>query len=198
LSIEAVFQAGLQTLAPLFEGQAADATEENIQARIRGLLLMAYSNKFHSLLLTTGNKSELATGYCTLYGDMCGVLAVIGDLFKTEVYALARSLNRDKAVIPESVLTKAPSAELRPDQTDQDSLPPYDLLDQILNLYLLHSKTLEEITAAGFEEELVKNVLSMVGKAEFKRRQAPPVLKVSPRAFGTGRRIPIARAIHEA
>ncbi len=198
LSIETMFQAGLQTLAPVFKGQSADSTEENLQARIRGLLLMAYSNKFHSLLLTTGNKSELATGYCTLYGDMCGVLAVIGDLFKTEVYALARSLNREKTLIPESVLTKAPSAELKPDQTDQDSLPPYDLLDQILHLYLLQSKTLEEITAAGFEEGLVKSVLTMVGKAEFKRRQAPPVLKVSPRAFGTGRRIPIARTIHEA
>jgi NAD+ synthase (glutamine-hydrolysing) len=129
---------------------------------------------------------------------MCGVLAVIGDLFKTEVYALARSINREKEVIPKSVLNKAPSAELKPEQTDQDRLPPYDLLDQILQLYLLQSKTLEEITAAGFEEELVKSVLSMVGKAEFKRRQAPPVLKVSTRAFGTGRRIPIARTIHEA
>ena len=198
LSIEAMFEASMQTLAPVFTGKSADATEENLQARIRGILLMAYSNKFHSLLLTTGNKSELATGYCTLYGDMCGVLAVIGDLFKTEVYALARSLNRDKVVIPESVLTKAPSAELRPDQTDQDSLPPYELLDQILQLYLLDSYTLEQITAAGFEEQLVKQVLTMVGKAEFKRRQAPPVLKVSPRAFGTGRRIPIARHIHEA
>jgi NAD+ synthase (glutamine-hydrolysing) len=198
LSIEGMFQAGLQTLAPVFKGRAADVTEENIQARIRGLLLMAYSNKFHSLLLTTGNKSELATGYCTLYGDMCGVLAVIGDLFKTEVYALARGLNRENAVIPESVLNKAPSAELRPDQTDQDSLPPYELLDQILHLYLLQSKTLEEITSAGYEVDLVKNILTMVGRAEFKRRQAPPVLKVSPRAFGTGRRIPIARAIHEA
>jgi NAD+ synthase (glutamine-hydrolysing) len=198
LSIEEMFQAGLETLAPVFEDRPADTTEENIQSRIRGLLLMAYSNKFHSLLLTTGNKSELATGYCTLYGDMCGVLAVIGDLFKTEVYALARSLNREKTVIPESILTKAPSAELRPDQTDQDSLPPYDLLDQILHLYLLQSKTLEEITAAGFDGKLVKDVLTMVGRAEFKRRQAPPVLKVSPRAFGTGRRIPLARAIHEA
>jgi NAD+ synthase (glutamine-hydrolysing) len=198
LSIEAMFEAGLRTLAPVFQGRSADATEENLQARIRGLLLMAYANKFHSLLLTTGNKSELATGYCTLYGDMCGVLAVIGDLFKTDVYSLARSLNRDKVVIPESILTKAPSAELRPDQTDQESLPPYDLLDQILQLYLLDSYTLEQITAAGFDEQLVKQVLTMVGKAEFKRRQAPPVLKVSPRAFGTGRRIPIARSIHEA
>ena len=198
LSIEGMFRAGLETLAPVFEDKPLDATEENLQARIRGLLLMAFSNKFHSLLLTTGNKSELATGYCTLYGDMCGVLAVIGDLFKTEVYALARSLNREKEVIPESVLSKAPSAELRPDQTDQDNLPPYDLLDQILELYLLQNKTFEEITALGYETGLVKSVLNMVGKAEFKRRQAPPVLKVSPRAFGTGRRIPIARTIHEA
>lgn len=198
LSIEEMFRAGLETLAPVFKDKPLDVTEENLQARIRGLLLMAFSNKFHSLLLATGNKSELATGYCTLYGDMCGVLAVIGDLFKTEVYALARSLNREKEVIPESVLTKAPSAELRPDQIDQDSLPPYDLLDQILEQYLLQNKTFEEITALGYEAGLVKSVLNMVGKAEFKRRQAPPVLKVSPRAFGTGRRIPIARTIHEA
>jgi NAD+ synthase (glutamine-hydrolysing) len=198
LSIEEMFRVGLETLVPVFKDKPLDATEENLQARIRGLLLMAFSNKFHSLLLATGNKSELATGYCTLYGDMCGVLAVIGDLFKTEVYALARSLNRDKEVIPESVLTKAPSAELRPEQTDQDSLPPYDLLDQILELYLLQNKTFEEITALGYKASLVKSVLNMVGKAEFKRRQAPPVLKVSPRAFGTGRRIPIARTIHEA
>ena len=193
-----MFEAGLKTLAPVFEGLPADEAEENLQARIRGLLLMAYSNKFHSLLLNTGNKSELATGYCTLYGDMCGMLSVIGDLFKTEVYALARSLNRDGELIPESVLTKAPTAELKADQTDQDSLPPYELLDQILDLYVLQNKTFEEITAAGYEAELVKGVLSMVGRAEFKRRQAPPVLKVSPRAFGTGRRIPIARIIHEA
>ena len=198
LSIEEMFRAGLETLAPVFGDKPLDVTEENLQARIRGLLLMAFSNKFHSLLLATGNKSELATGYCTLYGDMCGVLAVIGDLFKTEVYALARSLNREKQVIPESVLTKAPSAELRPDQTDQDSLPPYDLLDQILEQYLLQNKTFEEITALGYKADLVRSVLNMVGKAEFKRRQAPPVLKVSPRAFGTGRRIPIARTIHEA
>jgi NAD+ synthase (glutamine-hydrolysing) len=182
----------------VFAGRPPDLAEENLQARIRGLLLMAYSNKMHSLLLTTGNKSELATGYCTLYGDMCGVLAVIGDLFKTEVYALARHLNRNGQLIPESILDKAPSAELRPNQTDQDTLPPYELLDQILELYLLQSKTREEIAAAGYEPELVSRVLSMVGRAEFKRRQAPPVLKVSPRAFGTGRRIPIARKIHEA
>jgi NAD+ synthase (glutamine-hydrolysing) len=198
LPIEEVFAAGLSALAPLFADRAADATEENLQARIRGLLLMAYANKFHSLLLTTGNKSELATGYSTLYGDMCGVLAVIGDLFKTEVYALARSLNRGGEIIPASIISKAPSAELRPDQTDQDTLPPYELLDQVLQLYLLNNKTREEITAQGYDGGLVHEVLSMVAKAEFKRRQAPPVLKVSPRAFGTGRRIPIARHIYEA
>ncbi len=198
LPIEDIFQASLKTLAPVFQDCDPDSSEENLQARIRGLLLMAYSNKFHSLLLTTGNKSELATGYCTLYGDMSGVLAVIGDLFKTEVYALARSLNREREVIPESVLNKAPSAELRPDQTDQDTLPPYELLDRILELYIIRNQTCEEITARGYDTQLVREVLTMVGKAEFKRRQAPPVLKVSLRAFGTGRRIPIARRIHEA
>ncbi len=197
LSIERIFEASLQSLDPVFQDQSADTTEENLQARIRGLLLMAYANKFHSLLLTTGNKSELAAGYCTLYGDMCGVLAVIGDLFKTEVYALARFLNRQATVIPESVLGKAPSAELRPNQTDQDTLPPYELLDQILELYLLENKTCQQIKDLGYDSGLVNDVLSMVGKAEFKRRQAPPVLKVSARAFGTGRRIPIARSIHE-
>jgi NAD+ synthase (glutamine-hydrolysing) len=198
LPIEALFTASLQTLAPVFAGRPADLTEENLQARIRGLLLMAWSNKTGSLLLTTGNKSEIATGYCTLYGDMCGVLAVIGDLFKTEVYGLARHLNRGGELIPQATIDKAPSAELRPNQTDQDTLPPYDLLDQILALYLLESKTREEITSLGYDRELVSRVLGMVGRAEFKRRQAAPVLKVSPRAFGTGRRIPIARTIHEA
>jgi len=198
VSIEALFQAGLQTLEPAFEGRPPDLTEENLQARIRGMLLMAWSNKMHSLLLTTGNKSEIATGYCTLYGDMCGVLAVIGDLFKTEVYALARHLNRDGELIPQAIIDKAPSAELRPDQTDQDTLPPYELLDRILELYLLQSKTREEIASLGYDARLVGDVLGMVGRAEFKRRQAAPVLKVSPRAFGTGRRIPIARKIHEA
>ena len=198
LPIEEVFTAGLSTLGPVFGDREPDATEENLQARIRGMLLMAYANKFRSLLPTTGNKSELATGYSTLYGDMCGVLAVIGDLFKTEVYALARSLNRRDQVIPESIISKAPSAELRPNQTDQDTLPPYETLDQILGLYLLDNKTLDEITALGYPGDLVREVLRMVARAEFKRRQAPPVLKVSPRAFGTGRRIPIARHIYEA
>ena len=199
LPIEAPFEAFLESLQPHFEGTEPDLTEENLQARIRGTLLMAYSNKYQgSLLLATGNKSELATGYCTLYGDMCGGLAVIGDLFKTEVYALCRHINRNDEVIPEAILTKAPSAELRPDQKDEDSLPPYDLLDQVLSRYLLESKTGEEIVASGYDRDLVSHVLGLVGRAEYKRRQAPPVLKVSPKAFGTGRRMPIARAVYEA
>jgi NAD+ synthase (glutamine-hydrolysing) len=196
LSIEEAFGAFLRTLEPVFEGKAPDIAEENIQARIRGTLLMAYSNKFNSLLLTTGNKSELATGYCTLYGDMSGGLAVIGDLLKVQVYALARAINARGTLIPESILKKAPSAELRPGQTDQDSLPPYDVLDGILEPYLVRNQSAEEISARGYDPALVKSVIGMVEKAEYKRRQAPPVLKVSPKAFGTGRRIPIARKFY--
>ncbi len=197
VSIEPAFQASLASLRPVFRGAAPDSAEENLQARLRGTLLMAYGNKFHSLLLATGNKSELATGYCTLYGDMCGGLAPIGDLLKTEVYALARRLNRDAGVIPETVFTKPPSAELKPDQTDQDTLPPYEELDRILGSYLLGNATSAEISAGGENPETVRRVLDMVSRAEFKRRQAAPVLKVTPRAFGTGRRIPIARRFHE-
>jgi len=195
LSIEEIFASYLHTLAPAFEGKKPDITEENIQARIRGTLLMAWSNKLNSLLLTTGNKSELATGYCTLYGDMNGGLAVIGDLLKMQVYALARSINRRKPVIPEAILTKAPSAELRPDQTDQDSLPPYETLDAILEAHLVKNRSAEQIASDGLDLGLVQSVIAMVEKAEYKRRQAPPVLKVSPKAFGTGRRVPIARKI---
>ncbi len=195
LSIEEIFGAYLGTLAPVFEGRTPDIAEENIQARIRGTLLMAYSNKFNSLLLTTGNKSELAVGYCTLYGDMSGGLAVIGDLLKGQVYSLARFINNRKPLIPEAILTKAPSAELRPNQTDQDSLPPYETLDAILEEYLVENKSAEEIAGNGFDPALVRSVLRMVDKAEYKRRQAPPVLKVSPKAFGTGRRVPIARKV---
>ncbi len=180
-------------LSDVFRGRAADVTEENIQSRIRGNLLMALSNKFGSLLLTTGNKSELAVGYCTLYGDMNGGLAVIGDVPKTMVYRIARWRNRGKADIPEAVLTKAPSAELRPDQTDQDTLPPYDVLDQILELHIEHCQSAEEIVAQGFDEQTVRRVLRMVRIAEFKRKQAAPVLKVTSRAFGTGWRMPIVR-----
>ena len=198
MPIEKPFEAFLETLEPHFEGYDPDVTEENLQARIRGTLLMAYSNKTGSLLLATGNKSELAAGYCTLYGDMCGGLAVIGDLFKTEVYAICRHINRNGEVIPEGIITKPPSAELRPDQKDEDSLPPYDLLDQVLDHYLLRSETGEEIVSLGYEKDLVEQVLRLVGRAEYKRRQAPPVLKVSRKAFGTGRRMPIARTIYEA
>jgi len=197
VSIEPAFQASLASLQPVFRGAAPDSAEENLQARLRGTLLMAYGNKFHSLLLATGNKSELATGYCTLYGDMCGGLAPIGDLLKTEVYALARRLNRDAVIIPETVFTKPPSAELKPDQTDQDTLPPYEELDRILGSYLLGNATGAEISAGGENPGTVRRVLDMVSRAEFKRRQAAPVLKVTPRAFGTGRRIPIARRFHE-
>jgi NAD+ synthase (glutamine-hydrolysing) len=200
LPIEGPFTAYLDLLEPKFEGRAQDLAEENLQARIRGAILMAWSNKFGSLLLATGNKSELSAGYCTLYGDMCGGLAPIGDLLKTEVFALSRSINAraGRAVIPEATLTKPPSAELRPNQVDQDSLPPYDVLDRILDLYIVHNLGAAEIVARGLEAALVERVIAMVGKAEYKRRQAAPVLKVSPRSFGMGRRVPIARALYEA
>ncbi len=205
LPILDVYTAFESTLAPLFQGMEQDVTEENLQARIRGTLLMAWSNKTGSLTLTTGNKSELAVGYCTLYGDMCGGLSVIGDLLKTEVYALARHFNRHGEVIPEAIITKAPSAELRPDQRDEDSLPPYPVLDHILREYLIGNRTFSQIVdgpppAGGYpppDGETVSRVLSLVGRSEYKRRQAPPVLKVSPRAFGTGRRMPVARRIYE-
>ena len=182
-----------QTLAGAFEGRAPDVTEENIQSRIRGNLLMALSNKFGSLLLTTGNKSELAVGYCTLYGDMNGGLAVIADLPKMMVYRVVRWRNQRKPDIPEAILTKAPSAELRPDQKDQDTLPPYELLDQILELHVEQCQSAEEIIAQGFEEQTVRRVLRLVRMAEFKRKQAAPGLKVTSRAFGTGWRMPIVR-----
>jgi NAD+ synthase/NAD+ synthase (glutamine-hydrolysing) len=180
-------------LADVFRGREPDVTEENIQSRIRGGLLMAISNKFSSLLLTTGNKSEIAVGYCTLYGDMNGGLAVIADLPKMMVYRVSRWRNRRREDIPEAILTKAPSAELRPGQTDQDSLPPYELLDQILELHVEQSKSAEEIIARGFDEATVRRVVRLVRSAEFKRKQAAPGLKVTSRAFGTGWRMPIAR-----
>ncbi len=193
LPISAIMHAYDETLAETFRGLMRDVTEENIQSRIRGNLLMALSNKFGSLLLTTGNKSEISVGYCTLYGDMNGGLAVIADLPKMMVYRVARWRNQREPVIPEAILTKAPSAELRPNQTDQDSLPPYELLDQILELHVEQSQSAEEIVARGFEEATVRRVLRMVRMAEFKRKQAAPVLKVTSRAFGTGWRMPIAR-----
>lgn len=203
LPIEPVFAAFLDSLAGVFENRPFDIAEENLQARIRGSLLMAFSNKFDSMLLTTGNKSELAMGYCTLYGDMNGALGPIGDLFKTEVFALCKRINEraveagGKIIIPETIIAKPPSAELRPDQKDQDSLPPYETLDEILRLYLYQNLSADEIVKRGWDGDLAARIIKTVARAEFKRRQAPPVLKVSPRAFGMGRRMPIARAIYE-
>ncbi len=194
IPIEGPFKAYLDTLAPTFEGRKPDVTEENLQARIRGNLLMAISNKFGHLVLSTGNKSELAVGYTTLYGDMAGGLAVIADVPKTRVYELARYINERESVIPKSVLTKPPSAELRPDQTDQDSLPPYEVLDSILQAYVEDARPVDEIVALGHDRELVMEVVRRVDTNEYKRYQAPPALKVTPRAFGTGWRMPIARA----
>jgi NAD+ synthase (glutamine-hydrolysing) len=193
LPIGGIMQAFDETLADVFAGRPRDVTEENIQARIRGNLLMALSNKLGALLLTTGNKSELAVGYCTLYGDMSGGLAVIADVPKTMVYRIARWLNARRPVIPEAILRKPPSAELRPNQTDQDSLPPYDVLDAILERHVEHHESLEQIVEAGFDPDTVRHVLRMVRAAEFKRRQAAPGLKVTDRAFGSGWRMPIAR-----
>jgi NAD+ synthase/NAD+ synthase (glutamine-hydrolysing) len=194
LPIAGVMGAFEATLAEAFAGRPADVTEENIQARARGNLLMALSNKFGSLLLTTGNKSELSVGYCTLYGDMSGGLAVIADLPKTRVYSVCDWINRGDEVIPASILTKAPSAELRPNQTDQDSLPPYDELDAILERHVERYQSQAEIVAAGFDAATVARVLRLVRTAEFKRRQAAPGLRITERAFGTGWRMPVARA----
>ena len=180
-------------LAGAFEGRPEDATEENLQARLRGVTMMALSNKFGSLLLTTGNKSELAVGYCTLYGDMCGGLAVISDLPKTLVYALSRWINRDREIIPADTIEKPPSAELRPNQTDQDSLPPYDVLDAILALYVEENLPVCEIVARGHDEALVRRITGLVDRNEYKREQAAPGLKVTGRAFGMGRRLPLAQ-----
>jgi NAD+ synthetase len=187
------FEVMKKGLCPIFEGKPEDATEENLQARLRGVTLMALSNKFGSLLLTTGNKSELAVGYCTLYGDMCGGLAVISDLPKTLVYELSRWINRNGEIIPASTIEKPPSAELRPDQTDQDSLPPYDLLDAVLALYVEENLSLGEIVARGYDETLVRRIAGMVDRNEYKRKQAAPGLKVTGRAFGMGRILPLAQ-----
>jgi len=195
LSIADVVASAETTLAPLFAGRPRDIAEENIQARARGLLLMAISNKFNSLLLTTGNKSELAVGYCTLYGDMCGGLAVISDVFKTQVYALSRWINltAGREIIPRSTIEKPPSAELRPDQTDQDSLPPYDELDALLKGYVEQGLSRAELVARGFPAAMVNDVIRKVDLNEYKRKQAAPGLKITPLAFGVGRRIPIVQ-----
>ena len=193
LPISDLFQGFTHLLEPIFAGTKPDLTEENLQSRIRGTIMMALSNKFSSLVLTTGNKSEMAVGYCTLYGDMVGALAVIGDLVKTRVYALSRWVNRNGEVIPEAILTKAPSAELRPDQKDTDSLPPYEVLDPILEAYVERYETTAQIVSTyGFASSIVEHVVQLVERTEYKRQQAAPVLKVTPKSFGTGRRFPIA------
>ena len=194
IPIQAVFEQFKATLQPLFKGRAEDTTEENIQARVRGTTLMALSNKFGHMLLTTGNKSELAVGYCTLYGDMNGGLGVIADVPKTMVYELARYINSQRPVIPESSITKPPSAELRPNQTDQDSLPPYDVLDVIIKLYIEETKSAAEIVKeTGYDEKLVRDIVRKIDLNEYKRKQAPPCLRVTSKAFGIGRRVPIAQ-----
>jgi NAD+ synthase (glutamine-hydrolysing) len=193
IEISGLFHEYTRALEPLFKGLAPDITEENIQSRIRGNLLMALSNKFSALVLTTGNKSEMAVGYCTLYGDMVGALAVIGDLVKTRVYAVSGWLNREREVIPLATLEKPPSAELRPDQRDTDSLPPYEILDPILEAYVERYETPERIASAcGMPLELVQQVVRLVERSEYKRQQAAPVLKVTSKSFGMGRRFPIA------
>jgi len=193
LSIAEAFAAFGRTLEGPFAGRAADTTEENLQARIRGTILMALSNKFGDLVLTTGNKSEMSVGYATLYGDMAGGFAVIKDVFKTTVYRVSRWCNesRGREVIPERVLTKPPSAELRPDQKDSDSLPEYDLLDPILKMYVEKDRSVPEIVAAGYPEAVVRRVVKLVDGSEYKRRQAPPGVKITPRALGKDRRMPI-------
>lgn len=193
IRITDIFDSYLNTLRPVFAGREDDVTEENIQSRVRGALLMALSNKLGAMVLSTGNKSELAVGYCTLYGDMCGGLAVISDVPKTMVYRLAEYVNSRKCTIPQSTMEKAPSAELRPNQTDQDSLPPYDVLDAILEAYIEDNECVEQIARKhNYDVQLVKNVVRMVDRAEYKRQQAAVGLKISEKAFGVGRRLPIA------
>ena len=194
LPIAPIFDVYRKTLAPLFTGLPEDVAEENIQSRIRGNLLMAFSNKFGELVLTTGNKSELAVGYCTLYGDMVGGLAVISDVPKTLVYRLSRYVNALKPVIPQSTLEKPPSAELRPGQKDSDTLPPYEILDNILEDYVEDYRTAEQIAGQrGYDLKLVRDVIRMIERSEYKRQQAAPGLKITPKAFGFGRRFPIAQ-----
>lgn len=189
--IEKAYDSYQELLKPHFWATPFNIAEENLQARIRGMILMAFSNKFGAIVLNTSNKSEMAVGYSTLYGDMCGGLSVLGDVYKTEVYQLADFVNTEQILIPLNTIQKPPSAELRPDQKDSDSLPDYDILDTILLEYIEHRKGPKEIIAMGFEEQLVKRILRMVNINEFKRYQTPPVLRVSPKAFGMGRRMPI-------
>lgn len=191
IPIESIYNSYMEALRPHFWATEFGLTEENLQARVRGMLLMAMSNKFGNILLNTSNKSEMAVGYGTLYGDMCGGLSVIGDLYKTEVFELAEYMNKDGEIIPRNIITKPPSAELRHDQKDSDSLPEYDILDKILLQYIEYRKSPQDIIEMGYEEQLVRRVLRLVNINEFKRHQVAPVLRVSPKAFGMGRRFPI-------
>jgi len=191
VAIKDVYDTFVNTLHPIFGDLPFNVTEENLQARARGVLLMAVSNKFGNILLNTSNKSEAAVGYGTLYGDMCGGLSVIGDVYKTNVYALAEYINKDKELIPQHIITKPPSAELRPNQKDSDSLPDYDILDKILELYIEGQLGPEEIIAKGYDKALVTRILRLVNINEFKRYQTAPALRVSSKAFGMGRRMPI-------
>jgi len=191
--IEDIYKPYEEAVNALFRTEVFDTTNENVQARIRGNLLMAWSNRTGAMVLSTGNKSEMAVGYCTLYGDMAGGLALLGDVYKTMVYRVAYWINRDREVIPQSTMTKPPSAELRPNQTDQDTLPPYDVLDEILKLYIEEWREVDEIAARGFDRKLVERILTLVDTNEFKRRQAAPTIRVSSKAFGSGRQMPIAQ-----
>jgi len=193
LSIQPLVDKAIEQLLPKFENKLNGLTEENLQARIRGIYLMAFANNDNYLLLSTGNKSEMAVGYCTLYGDMNGGLAVLADVYKTDVYRIAKYINRDEEIIPAEILTKPPSAELKHDQKDQDSLPPYELLDKILRMYLEENKEFKEITSVIGDKDTVRKILRLVDINEFKRNQAPPALKVSRKAFGYGRRFPIVQ-----
>lgn len=198
IPIESIFQSYHQMLAPFFNDMPTDVTEENLQARIRGMLLMAFSNKFSHILLNTTNKSEMAVGYGTLYGDLCGGLAVLADVYKTQVYQLAHHINGQREIIPNNIIEKAPSAELRHNQKDSDSLPEYDILDRILYQYIEKRKGPSELMEMGFEEALVYRVLRLVNRSEFKRFQSPPVLRISTKSFGLGRRLPIEAKYLEA
>ncbi len=191
IPIKEIFEGFMHTLQPQFAETEFGLAEENLQARIRGNILMSLSNKFGHILLNTSNKSEAAVGYGTLYGDMCGGLSVIGDVYKTEVYELANYINRNREIIPQNIITKPPSAELRHNQKDSDSLPEYDILDEILFLYIEKRTGPKELIAKGYDAALVNRILKLVNMSEYKRFQTPPVLRVSPKAFGMGRRLPI-------
>jgi len=189
--IQETFDTYLEAMGPIFEGLPEDITEENIQSRIRGNMLMAYSNKFGHILLNTSNKSEAAVGYGTLYGDMAGGLSVLGDVYKTDVYKLAEFINREREIIPNNIISKPPSAELKPDQKDSDSLPDYEILDSVLFAYIEQQKSAWEIIQDGSNEEVTSKIIRMVNQNEYKRYQSPPILRISSKAFGVGRRMPL-------